>query len=100
MPLFAFKMGAGTWSPMRQEWFLVQCDEIWKQVLCQSKAMFQNGWEHTPVVVGHRPMDHYGAGEVELTVFVGDMSHNTLMTFADQLWPSSKSSSYHPFAPT
>jgi len=30
VPLFAFKTGVGTWSPMRHEWFLAHCDKIWK----------------------------------------------------------------------
>src|SRR5882724_3032356 len=28
-PMFAFKRGKGTWSPMRRSWFLAWCNEIW-----------------------------------------------------------------------
>ena len=35
-PLFAFKMGVGTWSPMRWTWFLSHCAAVWDHVGLQS----------------------------------------------------------------
>jgi len=28
-PLFAFETGEGEWSPMRWDWFLVRCNQVW-----------------------------------------------------------------------
>jgi len=29
MPLFAFETGEGEWSPMRWDWFLARCNQVW-----------------------------------------------------------------------
>jgi len=28
-PLFAFESGNGEWSPMKRDWFLARCNQIW-----------------------------------------------------------------------
>src|SRR5882672_6399967 len=28
-PLFAFESGNGEWSPMKRDWFLARCNQVW-----------------------------------------------------------------------